>query len=87
MLAKELKDMDGVRNKSERFRAGSIDTCLLTGVGLCRHDMPCGKSADLPVSSSHAAVFYVNVLPPLDPVRIVTRILEITENTARCPLK
>ncbi|WWD19183.1 hypothetical protein CI109_103641 [Kwoniella shandongensis] len=40
---------------------------------LCAHDIIC--------------VIYINVLPPLDPHRLVRHILEQAETTSRCPLR
>lgn len=78
MLQRELNDMSG-QERSKRFR-------------LCRHDTPCCESHRRIVDASQSyiadqAVFYVQTLSPLDPLRLVEHLLRRIESTARCPLK
>ncbi len=76
-LKQELEGM--TQQKSTRFR-------------LCQHDTPCGMLLDAVLPSSpqvatNIPVIYINVLPPLDPVQLVYRILERVESSGQCPFK
>lgn len=51
------------------------------------HDTMCGVSSLALTRAKLTAVFYVIVLEPLDPVRLVHRILERTEETVQCPFR
>ena len=81
MLKKELSGISS-DTKSNRIR-------------LCRHDTPCCTSL-LPFTimllenecmGANESVFYINLLPPLDPVRMVEHLLRRIQKSAKCPFK
>ena len=83
MLKKELSGISS-DTKSNRIR-------------LCRHDTPCCMSVVPSPFHHHASenewtranesVFYINLLPPLDPVRMVEHLLRRIQKSAKCPFK
>jgi tRNA acetyltransferase TAN1 len=76
MLQRELNGISSASDKkSNRIR-------------LCRHDTPCCESScGLRLRVVLIIVFYVGLLPPLDPLKMVDHLLRRIQRTAKCPFK